>query len=274
VCLRVCLQAHGPLKKLSLCGSYIIIEESILQQLSLFPGLADTCLEPATTQAWFSSPIMCSLSYDKEKNTLKSIEIQRGLHAISILIIILFLLMTLKPMMVGPFDQPSLESAMILAWFNPPIPCSLSNDKEKNASESIEIQRGLHAINILVILFILTTLKLTCFTYLSQSGVSTKQLAMQHLYWHGGQCIFGANHRKHYTVCAHECYYSLFTCQFLRSLCSFLSKSFVHCWPRLSDASWKSPPKPILFNVYCHGIDVIYIACMYCIDCTRPTQPQ
>jgi hypothetical protein len=73
--------------------------------------------------------------YDKEKNTLKSTEIQRGLHAISILIIILFLLMTLKPTMVGPFDQPSLEPAMILAWFNPLIPCSLSNDKEKNTDK-------------------------------------------------------------------------------------------------------------------------------------------
>jgi hypothetical protein len=179
--------------------------------------------------------------------------------------------MTLKHKMVGPFDQPSLEPAMILAWFNPLIPCTLSNDKEKNTFESIKIQRGLDAINILVILFILTTLKLTCFTYLSQSGVSTKQLAMQLLYWHGGQCVFGTNHWKHYTVCVHECYYSLFTCQFLRSLCSFLSKSFVHCSPRLSDAPWKSPPKPVLFNVYCHGIDVIYIACTYCVDCTRPT---
>jgi hypothetical protein len=71
---QVCLQALSPLKKLSLCAGYIIIEESILQQLSLFAGLADTSLEPATTQAWFSSPIMCSLSYDKKKNTLKSIE--------------------------------------------------------------------------------------------------------------------------------------------------------------------------------------------------------
>jgi hypothetical protein len=44
----VCLQARSPLKKLSLCGSYIIIEESILQQPSLFAGLADTSLEPAT----------------------------------------------------------------------------------------------------------------------------------------------------------------------------------------------------------------------------------
>jgi hypothetical protein len=210
----VCLQARSPLNKLTLCGSYIIIEESILHLPSLFAGLLDTSLEPATTQAWFSSPIMCSLSYDKEKNILKSIEIQRGLHAISILIIILFLLMTLKSMMVGPFDQQSLEPAMILAWFNPLIPCSLSNDREKNTFESIEIQRGLHAINILVILFILMTLKPICFTYLSQSGVSTKQLAMKHLSWHGGQCIFGMNHWKHYTICVHECYYSLFTCQF------------------------------------------------------------
>jgi hypothetical protein len=36
--------------------------------------------------------------------------------------------------------------------------------------------------------------------------------------------FFGTNHRKQYTVCAHECYYSLFTCQ-SRSLCSFISKS-------------------------------------------------
>ena len=48
---RVCLQARSPLKKSSLCGGYIIIEESILQQPSLFAGLADTSLEPATTQA-------------------------------------------------------------------------------------------------------------------------------------------------------------------------------------------------------------------------------
>jgi hypothetical protein len=71
----------------------------------------------------------------------------------------------------------------------------------------------------------LMTVKPICLTCLSQSGVSTKQLPMQHLYWHGGQCIFGTNHWKHYTICAHECYCSLFTCPFLRSLCSFLSKS-------------------------------------------------
>jgi hypothetical protein len=61
-------------------------------------------------------------------------------------------------------------------------------------------------------------------TYLSLSGVSTKQFAMQHLYWYGDQCIFGTNHQKHYTICVHECYYSLFTCQ-SRSLWSFISKS-------------------------------------------------
>jgi hypothetical protein len=54
--------------------------------------------------------------------------------------------------------------------------------------------------------------------------VSTKQFAMQRLYWYGGQWIFGVNHRKQYTICAHECYYTPFTCQ-SRSLCSFLSKS-------------------------------------------------
>ncbi len=68
---QVCQQACSPFKKLSLSGGYIIIEESILQQPSLFAGLADTSLEPTTMQAWFSSPIMCSLSYDNEKNTLK-----------------------------------------------------------------------------------------------------------------------------------------------------------------------------------------------------------
>jgi hypothetical protein len=62
-------------------------------------------------------------------------------------------------------------------------------------------------------------------TYLSLSGVSTKQFAMQHLYWYGGQCIFGVNHRKQYTICEHECYYSQSTCQ-SRSLCSFISKPF------------------------------------------------
>jgi hypothetical protein len=53
------------------------------------------------------------------------------------------------------------------------------------------------------------------FTYQSQSGVSsTKQFAMQHLYWYGGQCTFGMNHQKHYTtICAHEYYCSQLTCQ-------------------------------------------------------------
>jgi hypothetical protein len=97
----------------------------------------------------------------------------------------------------------------------------------------LKIQRGLHDISILITLFLLMTLKSTTIdlpdhlhylTYLSLSGVSTKQFAMQCFYWYSGQCIFGVNHRKQYTVCVHECYYSLFTCQ-SRSLCSFISKS-------------------------------------------------
>jgi hypothetical protein len=73
---------------------------------------------------------------------------------------------------------------------------------------------------VLITLFLLMTLKcmmidlpnqIHYFTCLSLSGVSTKQFAMQRLYWYGGQCIFGVNHRKQYTVCAHECYYSPFT---------------------------------------------------------------
>jgi hypothetical protein len=52
-------------------------------------------MEPAS-QAWFKKPTLCSLSHGKEKNTSESLEIQRGLHDISILIT-LFLLMTLKP---------------------------------------------------------------------------------------------------------------------------------------------------------------------------------
>jgi hypothetical protein len=125
------------------------------------------------------------------------------------------------------------------AWFKKPTLCSLSHGKKKTTLESLEIQRGLHDISILITLFLLMTLKSTMIdlpdhlhylTYLSLSGVSTKQFAMQCLYWYGGQCIFGANHRKQYTVCAHECYYSLFTCQ------SRL--------PRQTDAPWDSPQKP------------------------------
>jgi hypothetical protein len=102
------------------------------------------------------------------------------------------------------------------AWFRKPTLCSMSHGKEKNTSESLEIQIGLHDISILVTLFLLMTLKPTMInllldhlhylTYLSLSGVSTKQFAMQHLYWYGGQCIFDMNHRKQYTVCAHERY--------------------------------------------------------------------
>jgi hypothetical protein len=44
------------------------------------------------------------LSHGKEKNTSESLEIQRGLHDISILIT-LFLLMTLKPTMIDLLDH-------------------------------------------------------------------------------------------------------------------------------------------------------------------------
>jgi hypothetical protein len=142
---------------------------------------------------------------------------QPSLHAISALISLYCGLTDAK---MEPATQ---------AWFKKQTLCSLSHGKEKNTSESLEIQRGLHDISILITLFLLMTLKcmmidlpdqIHYFTYLSLSGVSTKQFAMQHLYWYGGQCIFGANHRKQYTVCVHECYYSPFTCQ-SRSLCSF-----------------------------------------------------
>jgi hypothetical protein len=82
------------------------------------------------------------------------------------------------------------------AWFKKQTLCSLSHCKEKNTSESLEIQRGLHDISILITLLLLMTLKwmmidlpnqIHYFTYLSLSGVSTKQFAMQRLYWYGGQ---------------------------------------------------------------------------------------
>jgi hypothetical protein len=177
---QACLQAFSPFKLSSCCKYrvyYTYITEASLQQpslhaistlISLYCGLTDTKMEPAT-QAWFKKQTLCSLSHGKE----------RGLHDISILIT-LFLLMTLKCMMI---DLPN---------------------------------------------------QIHYFTYLSLSGVSTKQFAMQHLYWYGGQCIFGTNHsRKQYTFCVHECNYSPFTCQ-SRSLCSFLSKSLSTvgqgCW--------------------------------------------
>jgi hypothetical protein len=146
---------------------------------------------------------------------------QPSLHAISTLISLYCGLTDTK---MEPATQ---------AWFKKQTLCSLSHGKEKNTSESLEIQRGLHDISVLITLFLLMTLKcmmidlpdqIHYFTYLRLSGVSTKQFAMQRLYWYGGQCIFGANHWKQYTVCMHECYYSPFTCQ-SRSLCSFLSKS-------------------------------------------------
>jgi hypothetical protein len=138
------------------------------------------------------------------------------------------------------------------AWFKKPTLCSLSHGKEKNTSESLEIQRGLHDISILITLFLLMTLKPTMIdlpdhlhylTYLSLSGVSIQQFAMQHLSWYGGQCIFGMNHWKQYTVCAHECYYSLFTCQ-SRSLCSFISKSLSTVGQGRWMHPWSLPKNP------------------------------
>ena len=155
----------------------------------------------------------------------KSFLQQPSLHVLSILISLLCRVMVMNP-------EPTLQ-----AWFNPLILNSLSHGKEKNTFKFHGIQKGLHAISILMILFLLTNqssyLKLTMidltdqphyFTYPSQSGVSTKQFATQHLSWDGGQCTLGANHWKQYTICAHEHYCSQFTCQ-SRSLCSFLSKS-------------------------------------------------
>jgi hypothetical protein len=136
--------------------------------------------------------------------------------------------MTAKPSLFHGLMDTNMEPAT-QAWFKKPTLCSLSHSKEKNTSESLEIQRGLHALFLLMTLIpIMIDLPdhLHYLTYLSLSGVSTKQFVMQHLYWYGGQCIFGANHRKRYTVCVHECYYSLFTCQ-SRSLCSFSISNFL-----------------------------------------------
>jgi hypothetical protein len=98
------------------------------------------------------------------------------------------------------------------AWFKNPTLCSLSHGKEKNTSESLEIQRGLHDISILITLYLLTTLKPTMIdlpdhlhylTYLSLSGVSTKQFAMQRLSWYGGQCIsWDESSETVYRLCA------------------------------------------------------------------------
>jgi hypothetical protein len=144
---RACVQACTLLKLSSCCKyrvHYTYIIESFLWQpslhaistlTSLFCWLIDTNREPAT-QAWFKKPTLCSLSHGKEKNTSESLEIQRGLHDISILIT-LFLLTTLKPTMIDLLDH-------------------------------------LHYL-----------------TYLSLSGVSTKQFAMQHLSWYGSGLSLG-----------------------------------------------------------------------------------
>jgi hypothetical protein len=166
---------------------------------------------------------------------------QPSLHAIS----------TLTSLSRGLTDT-KMEPAT-QAWFKKQTPCSLSHGKEKNTFESLEIQRGLHDISVLITLLLLMTLKpmmidlpdqIHYFTYLSPSGVSTKQFAMQRLYWYGGKCIFCGNHRKQYTVCAHECYYSLFTCQ-SRSVCSFLSKSLSLTMTYYKESNVKLKPSPL-----------------------------
>jgi hypothetical protein len=98
---RACVQACNPWKLSSCCKYrvyYTYITESFLQQpslhaistlTSLFCGLIDTNMEPAT-QAWFKKPTLCSLLHGKEKNTSESLEIQRGLHDISVLITLFF----------------------------------------------------------------------------------------------------------------------------------------------------------------------------------------
>jgi hypothetical protein len=120
------------------------------------------------------------------------------------------------------------------AWFKKPTLSSLSHGKEKNTSESLEIQRGLHDISILSTLLLLTTLKPTMIdlpdhlhylTYLSLSGVRVHQAignAASFLVW--WPVYFWRESSETVYHCTHECYYSLFTCQ-SRSLCSFLSKS-------------------------------------------------
>jgi hypothetical protein len=122
------------------------------------------------------------------------------------------------------------------AWFKKPTLCSLSHGKEKNTSESLEIQRGLHDISVLITLFLLMTLKPT---------------------------IIDLPDHLHYLT-----YLSLFTCQ-SRSLCSFISKSLstVGQGRRMHP---RSLPKTCSVQHYCHGVDVnIEYICVY--DNTRPT---
>ena len=125
----------------------------------------------------------------------------------------------------------------------------------------------------LVILSLLSTLKPICFPNLRQSGVSTKQSATQRLYWYGGQCIFGANHRKHYTVCAHECYCSQFTCQ-SRSSCSFLSKSL----PTVGQGCWMHPgslPETLLCSMPIVTVlmEILYIQNVCVTTQDQPIEP-
>jgi hypothetical protein len=93
---NACLQACSPLK-LSLCHQNSVYDTydtmSFLQQPSLHDisilislpcAMTITIPEPAL-QAWFKPPSLCSLSHGKEKNTYKSMEIQKGLHVISVL---------------------------------------------------------------------------------------------------------------------------------------------------------------------------------------------
>ena len=140
---------------------------------------------------------LCHQSSVSNTYVTKSFLQQPSLHVISILISLLCRVMVMNP-------EPALQ-----AWFNPPILHSLSHGKEKNTFKFHGIQKSRHAISILMILFLfmnqsssskLAMIDLTdqphYFTYLSQSGVSTKQFAMQHLYWDGGQCTLATNHWK------------------------------------------------------------------------------
>ena len=179
---------------------------------------------------------------------------QPSLHDISVLI-------SLPCAMTITIPEPALQ-----AWFKPPSLCSLSHGKEKNTYKSIEIQKGLHVISVLTTLCLFTTQPLSSilkmidlsdqthdFTSLSLSGVSTKQFATQRLYWYGGQYILGANLRKHYTVCAHECDRSQFPYQY-RTLCSFLSKSLSTVGQGDRMQPERLSRKPVVVNVYCHDI--------------------
>ena len=117
---QACIQACSLLKlslchQSSVCDAYVtksFLQQPSLHVISILISLLCRVMvmnpEPAL-QAWFNPPILHSLSHGKEKNTFKFHGIQKGLHAISILMI-LFLFMnqtsSLKLAMIDLTDQP------------------------------------------------------------------------------------------------------------------------------------------------------------------------